>query len=277
MKVFISSKYLLLIIVIISYTILSTYSYFSEDILKVAFLNIGQGDFTFVKTPNNNTILIDGGDNPKVSLTKFAEEIPFFKKTIDLIILTHSHSDHINGLIDIIDNYEVGAVLLNGVVDRTILYKTFLNKILEKEIPIYFAESREDFSFEDGVYLDILYPFTNQFGTKFSNLNNSSIVLNLIYKDKKILFTGDAEVEVLESLSRYEEVLQADVLKVSHHGASNGTNREFLKAVSPREAVLSYGEGNKFGHPHEETVSLLEEFGVEICRTVDGGCEIIED
>jgi len=266
------NKFLLIAIFVIVYFLVTVFLDLNSRLLEVSFLNIGQGDFCLIRTPNHHTIIVDGGPDPKTSLSKLSEKLPFYDRSIDLVILTHSHSDHLNGLIDIIKDFKVGAVLITGALADQEMYKTFLQTIQDKDIDLLFADSSKDFYFDDEVYLDILYPFTNQKNKKYKNINNSSVFFNLHYKENEILFTGDLEEDVHPFLAKYKDKLKTDILKLSHHGSKNGTTKLLLEKTKPSIGVLSYGLNNKFNHPHIEAVDLLDQFDIDICRTVDGDC-----
>jgi len=269
------NSYLLITILVITYLVITLFIDFHNQSLIINFLNIGQGDACLIKTPKHHTIIVDGGPDQKLSLAKISSKLPFYDRSIDLVVLTHNHADHLNGLIEIIDDFDIGAILITGVISNQEMYKTFLNKILKHNIKIFFAESTKDFYFDDDVYLDILYPFTNQKNKRFKNLNNASIVFNLHYKDKKILFTGDLEEDLHPFITKYKKDIQTDILKVAHHGSRNGTTEMFLENVLPSIGILSYGINNKFKHPHQEALDLLNKFDVKICRTIENNCTYI--
>jgi len=239
----------------------------------IYFFNIGQGDSIFIKTPQNNQILIDGGPQNTV-IQELGKVMPFFDRSIDFIVLTHPHDDHVAGLVEVLKRYEVGAILITGVEFKNPYYDEFLKEIYAQKIPLYIARADEDFRF-GSVYLDILYPFSSIEGTHFSNLNNSSIVAKLIYKTHKILLTGDLEKEGEYKLLDAGVDLSADVLKVGHHGSKTSSTERFLRKVKAKIAVIQCGENNKFGHPHAISIRNLYRSGIEkIFRNdIDGQVE----
>lgn len=236
--------------------------------LQMHALNVGQGDAILITTPEQNHILIDGGPDGSV-LNELPKVMPYMFSKIDLLILTHPHSDHVAGLVDVLDRYEVGAVLLNPVDYNSKVYGAFLEKI--QGLKIYAARADEDFRFGD-TDIDVLYPFES--GEWNANANNQSVVLMVSQGGHKILLPGDAEKEEEAKLVGYD--LGADVLKAGHHGSR--TSSSVLDKIMPTIMVISSGVGNKYGHPHQETLDKAKELGVEVLRTdTEGTVSIIFD
>ncbi|MBP9770541.1 MBL fold metallo-hydrolase [Candidatus Gracilibacteria bacterium] len=246
-----------------------------DNRFHIYFLNIGQGDSTLIKTPNNHQILVDGGPKNYI-LQELDVVMPFFDKTIDLVVVTHPHADHIDGLIEVLKRYEVNAVLITGVDYKSPSYDEFLKIVTEKNIQIYIAEKNEDFSFGN-VTFDVIYPNKPLLGKKFQDLNNSSIVIKILYSGKKILMTGDMAFEEENLLIKTGLNLRADILKVGHHGSKTSSSRDFLNLVKPEIAIIQSGNGNSFGHPSKEALNRLKAAGVQqIYRNdMDGLVEII--
>lgn len=227
----------------------------------IYFLDVGQGDSILVKTPQGHQVLIDGGPGNFV-IEQLAEVMPFFDKTIDLMVMTHPHDDHIAGLIEVLRRYEVSAVLMTGVIFENQAYAEFLREINLQGIQIFYAQSDYDFLFGD-VIMDILYPFKNIAGDSFSNINNSSIAMMLHYKNQRILLTGDLEKEFESELVSSGIDLNADIYKAGHHGSRSSSSEDFLEKISPKTVVIQVGKNNKFAHPHPETLRALYRAGVE--------------
>jgi competence protein ComEC len=227
----------------------------------IYFLDVGQGDSILVKTPQGHQVLIDGGPGNFV-IEQLAEVMPFFDKTIDLMVMTHPHDDHIAGLIEVLRRYEVSAVLMTGVIFENQAYAEFLREINLQGIQIFYAQSDSDFLFGD-VIMDILYPFKNIAGDSFSNINNSSIAMMLHYKNQRILLTGDLEKEFESELVSSGIDLNADIYKAGHHGSRSSSSEDFLEKISPKTVVIQVGKNNKFAHPHPETLRALYRAGVE--------------
>lgn len=229
--------------------------------LHLYFLDIGQGDSIFIKTPENNQILVDGGPQNKV-VQELGEVMPFFDKSIDLVILTHPHADHVDGLVEVLKRYKVGAVIFTGVDFKNPSYDEFLREIDRQNIPFLIAESETDLRLGE-ILLDVIYPFKELIGEKFKNPNNSSVAVKLMYGNLAVLLTGDLEKEAEEELIKSGVDLKADIFKAGHHGSKTSSTKAFLSRVKPEIVVIQSGQGNKFGHPNKETLENLEAMGVE--------------
>jgi competence protein ComEC len=238
--------------------------------LEVDFLDVGQGDAILIKTPDHQRILIDGGPS-NAALNKLGENLPFFEKEIDLVILTHPHADHLDGLIEVLKRYEVKKILSTGVIHTTPDYLAWLEEIKNQNVPMEIARAGETLDFGGGIKMDIFYPTEDLTGKQVENLNDTSIVAKLIFGQTSFLFTGDAETEMEEELINEGADLKADVLKVAHHGSKNATSQNFLEKVQPKFAIISVGADNQFGHPNAMTVKRLENIGAEIFRTDEDG------
>ena len=225
------------------------------------FLDVGQGDSIFIKTPENHQILIDGGPQNKV-IEELGEVMPFFDKSLDLVVLTHPHADHIDGLVEVLKRYRVDNVLVTGVNYENPTYKEFLKEIKYQKINLYVAEADVDFKFGKVVF-DLIYPQKQLTGENFSNLNNSSIAMKILYKSKKILLTGDLEIETEEKSLKSGVSLEADIFKAGHHGSRTSSTWKFLEKIDPEIVVIQVGKNNKFGHPHKETLENLEKLEIE--------------
>ncbi len=222
----------------------------------VYFLDIGQGDGILVKTPDNHQILIDGGPKNYI-LEELSEVLPFFDKTIDLVVLTHPHADHIDGLVEVLKRYKVENVLITGIDYDSPNYTEFLKEIRNGEVKVFVATKNLDFQFGEVVF-DILYPEKQILGKKIDNLNNSSIVMKVLHHDKTLLLTGDMELEEEALLMESGADLKADILKAGHHGSRTSTSGKLLTLVKPKIAVIQCGRNNSFGHPHVETIENLK-------------------
>ena len=252
----------------------------SEDnLLKVYFLDVGQGDSQFIITPENHQILVDGGPTSAV-LEKLQNLMPFSDRTIDLVILTHPEKDHMQGLIEVLQRYRIKNILWTGVVRDTPEYQQWISALAEEQeqgAEITIAELGQKIT-AGNVLINILNPMENLTGKELKNNNDSSIVLNLVFNESNFLFTGDISNQAeKEIIGRTGLPITAEVLKVSHHGSKYSTSNEFLENVKPKIAVISVGK-NSYGHPTPETLQKLENFGIKVLRTdTKGDIEIVSD
>ncbi|HLD28029.1 MAG TPA: MBL fold metallo-hydrolase [Patescibacteria group bacterium] len=243
--------------------VLSGFDFNNENVLEVYFLDVGQGDSTLIRTPASDDILIDGGPDNTV-IKKLGEYMPFYDWDIELMILTHPHSDHLVGLIEVLERYEVDKILMTGVLHTTDDYLTFLDIIKDKQIPVEIIDSQRQLTLGD-LTINILYSDQSFYQQSVENLNNTSIVTKLVYGNTSILMMGDYEDE--EKMVEANVDVSADILKVGHHGSNNGNNVSFLEAVSPKYAVILVGADNFYGHPHYRTIRNLEKLDAQIYRT----------
>lgn len=261
-------------------------SYNPEKRLEVDFLDVGQGDAILIKTPFDQNILIDGGPDDSV-IEELADNLPWWDKSIDLMILTHPHDDHVNGLIDVLKRYNVEKVVYTGVVHTAPNYIEWLEIIRDKNIPTILINKPQTIEFGENCGLDIIYPRVDLSGKTVSNLNNSSIVSLLDCEDKRFLFTGDAEREIEEELVDFISnpplpppergiELNVDVLKAGHHGSDTSSSEDFLNLVSPDFSIIMVGEDNKFGHPSLRILKRLERINSQVYRTdINGTIKIV--
>lgn len=259
---------------------IAVYDLAKPQFLEVHFFDVGQGDAIFIETPQRHQILIDGGPT-SVILEKLGKEMPFWDKSIDLIILTHPERDHIVGLIEVLKKYKIENILWTGVLRDTAEYQEWLKSIEKERAKIKIAKAGQKiYCLRPDVkhcYIDILYPFESLEGETVKNTNNTSIIGKLIFNENSFLFTGDAYESVEKKLLEKETELNSDVLKVGHHGSKTSTCEEFLEKVLPEIAVIQVGE-NKYGHPHPEVLERLKKFDIKVLRTAkEGDIKIISD
>ena len=251
----------------------------SDNDLKVYFLNVGQGDSAFIQTPEDHQILIDGGPNA-AALQKIASLMPFWDKTIDLVILTHPESDHMQGLLDILQIYRADYILWSGVKKNAAEYDEWinvLNKQKEMGAKIIIAESGQKIKVGDAE-IDTLFPFKSLEGSDITkSANDTCVVDKLIYGKNSFLFTGDISFAAEKELVDGKLDLQSDVLKVAHHGSKYSTSDLFLQNIKAKFAVIEVGK-NTYGHPTPEVLQRLEKFGIKVFRTdKNGDVEFVSD
>ncbi len=264
-------------IILASLLVLLIYLFFQLNDWRfhIYFFDVGQGDSILIKTPENHQILIDGGSGNSV-LRGLASVMPFFDKSLDMVVLTHPHADHVQGLVEVLKKYDVGEILITGVTFEDSNYEEFLDVILEKKIPVFLANSEDDFLFGD-VFFDVLYPFKQMPFEEVKNLNNSSVVIKVSHKNHLILLTGDLEKDKEAELLKSGYDLKSYILKAGHHGSKSASSPEFLNEVEPEIVVISCGKNNSYGHPHEEALKNFSDVNVEkIYRTdMDGMVEFV--
>lgn len=239
---------------------------------RVWFLDVGQGDAIFVRVSTGETILIDGGPDDAV-LRELSDVLPFFERRIDLVVLTHPHADHINGLVEVLKRYEVGRVMMTGVANGDAAYREFLELVAQKGIPVSYARSTVDYRM-GAVIMDIVFPIEPMEGTRVENMNNSSIAMRLFAGGEVYFLSGDLELEGEGKILASGQDVSADVFKAGHHGSRTASSLELLERMGATTAVITCGIDNKFDHPHSETVNNFMKFGMRIYRTdVDGRVE----
>ncbi|MBD3248032.1 MBL fold metallo-hydrolase [Candidatus Falkowbacteria bacterium] len=257
-----------IIIIIILGSLFLLYLVFAaqkEKDLEVVFLQVGQGDSILARSPYGQNILIDGGPDNTV-VYELGRSLPFYDRTIDLMILTHPHADHVTGLIEVLKRYEVKNILYTGVNHSSPAYLEFLKTIKEKQIPMKIVSSRQKIKLGEDLYLDVIWPLNDLVNKEVNNLNNTSIVARLNYKDASFLFTGDIEKETEQELLNIYSDLGSDVLKVAHHGSDTSSTRDLLEAVSAKIAVITYGDNN-FGFPSFDVLKRLESLEMDVLDT----------
>ncbi|XOB46203.1 MAG: ComEC/Rec2 family competence protein [Candidatus Nealsonbacteria bacterium] len=244
--------------------------------LEVSFFDVGQGDAIFIETPNNYQILIDGGPTSAV-LEKLGKEMPFWDRTIDLIVLTHPEHDHIAGLLEVLKRYKVDFILWSGVLKDTGEYKEWKKLIEDEDVKTKIAKIGQKI-LTPKIFFDVLYPFEDLEGKEVKNTNNTSIALRLVFNNNSFIFTGDLYKSIEKKLVDRELYLNSDVLKVGHHGSKTSTSEKFLEEVNPEITVISVGKENSYGHPHPEVLDILDKYDIKVLRTDrDGDIKIFSD
>ena len=241
--------------------------------LTAFFLDVGQGDSCFIELPNGETMLIDAGTSSSSGYI-----INFIKERghsdIDYVIATHPHADHIGGMSSVFDAFDVKKMYMTQAASDSKTYKNMLKAIENEGCPVSYIEAGSSISTIPNVTAEFVAPCR----LNYSDINNSSAVLRLDYCDGSYLFSGDAE-----ELAEYEflslgKLVDADVLKVGHHGSATSSSDAYLSAVTPNVAVISCGVGNSYGHPNQLTVSKLLNMGASVYRTdTDGTVEVNTD
>lgn len=234
---------------------------------SVHFINVGQGDCTLIKTPDGN-MLIDAGENGyEKTVLDYLEAQGV--DSLKYLVATHPHSDHIGGVAEVLDAVPTENIIMPRLsknnTPTTTTYEKMLTAIKKSGAKVIAAKPGNEYSF-GGAEFTVLAPFEQD-----ENLNNMSVVLKFSYSGYSFIFSGDAEKEVENQILKAGYDISADVYKGAHHGSSTSNSKKFLRAINPTYAVLSYEEGNSYGHPHRETVELFNEEGIVYYSTADYG------
>ena len=253
------------------------YSFTTTDtasgLLTVHFIDVGQGDAILVDL-GDTEVLIDGGDRSP-GVTAYLED--YVNGSLEVMIATHPDADHIGGLIEVLDDFDVEEIWLNGDTSTSKTYSDFIAKVNAEGAEVYEATWRHiivmrglmvyvlnqlglRFIAVGGLMFDVLNPL----GPLVDDINNNSIVLMMSYCDTDFLFMGDAKEEAESSMMPAGDI---DILKVGHHGSRSSSSQAFLDIVQPEVAIYMAGEDNTYGHPHPETITALEDIGAEIYGT----------
>jgi competence protein ComEC len=250
----------IVVIVILLFVVQIAYFISIDKDFHLYFIDVDQGDSILIRTPDLKYILIDGGEHELI-IDRLSTILPFWCRKIDVVIGTHADSDHIGGLVHVMDNYDVSALFVSDLYDESEILRKIIEISEKKNVYIDELLQDEHISIEN-FKLKVLWPERDFIA---ENKNQSSIVLKGIYKQFSFLLTGDIE-DTQEHFLPYMEI-GSQVLKISHHGSKTSTTSEFVKWVDPSIAVISCGVNNKFNHPHEETIQVLENSDIHIFRT----------
>ena len=225
--------------------------------LRVVFADVGQGDMTVITTPAGQRIVVDGGPKSDRAVEILGEELPFWERALDLVVLTHPHSDHVTGLNEVLRRYDVGRVLERPQEFDSAEYVSWRKLTGMEDAQSIDVPAGAHLRFDDGVRVEVLGPPREMLSGTRSDVDNGSVVVRIVYGDVSFLITGDVFAEGEAWLVRSGTHLGSDVLKVAHHGSLTSSTAPFLEAVEPRLAVISAGEDNRFGHPHPSIVERL--------------------
>lgn len=235
----------------------------NNNLLKVHYLDVGQGDSIFIELPNNETMLIDAAESyQSENIINYLKNLNYQK--IDYVIGTHPHTDHIGGLKNIINTFEIGKIYIPKVVSTTKTYESLLMAIKDKNLKINTAKAGTSIIDTDALKINILAPNNSI----YTELNNYSVVTKITYGTTKFLFMGDAEKL---SENEIKENVTADVIKIGHHGSNTSSSIDFIKKVNAKYGIISVGLNNKYNLPKEETITNWENSGTKIYLTSTNG------
>lgn len=255
---------IIFIIIIISLLVPYYFLEYKNNLLEIHFIDVGQGDGILIKTPNDKVLIIDGGPYDDFS-KKVSSKLPYRKRNIDLLVITHAHQDHYLGLINMLENYRVDNIIYSGYDADFSDYVYLMNLIKEKNINLITAQYGKIISLDENIDLKILYPISQK--TEEKDINNTSVVIKLEFKNFDAIFTGDltcvGEAEILKK----EGNLKSELLKVGHHGSKGSSCNPFLEKIGPELAIIQVGIDNKFNHPSYDAISRISKFTNIILQT----------
>lgn len=232
--------------------------------LKIFFLDVGQGDAIYIRTPQGRDMLIDGGPG-NIVLQRLSEVMPWYDKVIDVVLETHPDADHIGGLPEVLSRYHIDMFVESGVESSNTIDDELARIVKEKNIQNVLARRGMGIDFGDGVHFDVLYP---DIDTKSLETNTASIVGKLVYGSTSVMFTGDSPKSVENHLIEIDGGrLRSDILKVGHHGSRSSSGEMYVKTVAPAYAVISSGKKNRYGHPHKDVLATLASSTAWVLRT----------
>ena len=240
-----------------------------ERVLRVSFLDVGQGDSILIESPSGAELLIDGGKDGSAA-RMLPRELGPLDRTLDAVLATHPDADHIGGLPAILARYRVGTFLEPGRTHASSQAEQLQEEVAQEGAAHVLLTRGMRLHLGGGAYADVLHPEDNV--SKLRDTNDASVVLRLVYGDTAFMLTGDAAEWVEERLvTRHGSELRSDVLKAGHHGSKTSTGDAFLGAVQPQIVVISAGRGNSYGHPHPEVLENIREAGAATVGTYDHG------
>lgn len=237
--------------------------------LRVSFLDVGQGDAIFIEAPNGRQVLIDGGKNRAV-IRQLAKVMPWYDRSIDVVVATHPDADHIGGLPDVLKRYRVGLIVESSVEDADGVDAEAFEKVVADEgAERMVAERGQIIELGDGARLEILFPDRD---VPSIETNTGSLIARLVYGETSFMFTGDSPKAIEEYLVRLDgDSLESEVMKVGHHGSRTSSALSFVGFVSPEYAVYSRGCDNSYGHPHDEVREVFAKLEISTLDTCEEG------
>jgi competence protein ComEC len=240
----------------------------NESYLIVRFLDVGQGDAIHVTSPDGVELLIDGGSTSGV-LRELASGRSFFDRDLDVMIATHPDTDHVAGLVDVLQRFAVGMIIESGALGDGMAAQAFASAAVAEGAVLVEAQAGQVITLGASTTVRILSPYGD---TSNWETNRASVIVQVVYGDTEFMFTGDAPSGIEEYLvDTYGTGLRSDVLKLGHHGSKTSSSEAFLQVVQPEYAVVSAGADNRYGHPAAEVVARASDAGARIVSTAEQG------
>lgn len=237
--------------------------------LRVSFLDVGQGDSILIQTPSGKDMLIDGGGSNKV-LARLGEQMSYFDRDIDVMLMTHPDADHVTGLIPVLEKYNVGMIVLSKGEGHTQVFDDVTKHVNDEHANIQVGERGDLIDFHDGVIVKILYPSANYVAKK-NDTNDASVSVLILYGDETFLLTGDLPSTEEGKLISAGIPKNITVYKAGHHGSKYSSGEQLLTYIRPEYTVISAGKDNKYGHPNPEAMERLQKYSKEIISTIGRG------
>ena len=230
-----------------------------NDVLRIHFLDVGQGDSVLIETPNNSRVLVDAGRGIRV-LSALDDVLPMHDREIDVAVMTHPDADHIGGFVPVFDRYDVGSVVRSFISSGTNVYKSVMEATANEGSVVHLVSLPLSFTLDD-VRFDTLWPI----GENVRETNAASVVLLITYGSVQTLLTGDAPSAVEEFLVKSfgDMLYDIEILKAGHHGSKTSTSSVFLTHTQPNAVIYSSGKNNSYGHPHDEVLERIRLYSSE--------------
>lgn len=248
-----------------------------DGLLRIYILDVGQGDAIFVQAPDGNQVLIDGGPDAGV-LDRLSEIMPPTDRSIDAVLVSHPHADHIGGLPAVLEQYDVGVVVEAGENYDSSIFRTWRQSIDSEGAQKIDATAGITLNLGRDATITVLNPLRSASSITTKSPHDYNVTVMLRYGQMEMLFTGDMEADIEQKLITSGINLDADILKIGHHGSKTSTSNMFLNAVTPEVALISVGAKNRYSHPHPSTLQRLEDFKIPYYRTdTDGTVTITSD
>lgn len=262
---------ILFIILLINFTLLSCSINFPNNKFKVHYIDVDQGDSILIQVNNKNLLIDAGPSHSKENLISYLKDSKV--KTLDYIIATHPHEDHIGGMATVISSFNIGRFYAPNIIHNSKAFENMIIELQKKKLKVNIIKRGmgHDIDLGKGTTVEVFSPNSNT----YDNINNYSPIMKITYGSTSFLFTGDAEKDIEEELVQNKDTITSNVLKIGHHGSSSSTNENFFNLVSPNISIISLGINNSYGHPNKKVLELLNSKNTSIYRTDEDGSIVI--